>query len=54
MTLASTGVVLARGEAVMVLRDMGHFTRHQEWLTRQDRAAQDCADDARHDLNLWK
>ena len=40
MTLAGTGVVLARGEAVMVLRDLGHFTRHREWLARQDRAAQ--------------
>jgi hypothetical protein len=38
----------------MVLRDMGHFTRHQEWLTRQDRAAQDSGDDARHDPNLRK
>jgi hypothetical protein len=36
MTLASTGVVLARGEAVMVLRDAGHFARHREWLARQD------------------
>ena len=45
MTLASTGVVLARGEAVMVLRDLGHFTRHREWLARQDRAAQHGGDD---------
>src|SRR5262249_60876664 len=32
MVLASTGAVLARGEAVMVARDPGHFARHQEWL----------------------
>jgi hypothetical protein len=38
MTLASSGAVLARGEAVMVLRDMGHFARHQEWLAQQDGA----------------
>ena len=38
MTLASTGAVLARGEAVMVLRDLGHFARHQEWLAQQDGA----------------
>jgi hypothetical protein len=31
--------VLARGEAVMVLRDYGHFARHQEWLAEQDAAA---------------
>jgi len=30
----------------MVLRDLGHFTRHQEWLARQDRAAQHGGDDA--------
>jgi acyl-coenzyme A thioesterase PaaI-like protein len=36
MTLASTGAVLARGEAVMVVRDAGHFGRHQEWLAQQD------------------
>jgi acyl-coenzyme A thioesterase PaaI-like protein len=40
MILASTGAVLARGEAVMVLRDAGHFARHQEWLARQDATAQ--------------
>jgi hypothetical protein len=40
MTLASSGAVLARGEAVMVLRDIGHFARHQEWLARQDQAVQ--------------
>lgn len=40
MTLASTGAVLARGEAVMVLRDRGHFQRHAEWLAEQDQAAQ--------------
>jgi hypothetical protein len=31
--------VLARGEAVMVLRDFGHFARHQEWLAQQDATA---------------
>ncbi len=40
MTLASSGAVLARGEAVMVLRDAGHFARHQEWLAQQDVTAQ--------------
>jgi hypothetical protein len=40
MTLASTGAVLGRGEAVMVLRDTGHFARHQEWLAQQDLGAQ--------------
>jgi acyl-coenzyme A thioesterase PaaI-like protein len=38
MTLASTGAVLATGEAIMVLRDIGHFARHQEWLAKQDGA----------------
>jgi hypothetical protein len=45
MTLASTGAVLARGEAVMVLRDRGHFARHAEWLAQQDQAAQPGKDD---------
>ena len=40
LTLASTGAVLARGEAVMVVRDIGHFARHQEWLAGQDQAVQ--------------
>ncbi|MBV9383943.1 MAG: hypothetical protein JOY82_28010 [Streptosporangiaceae bacterium] len=40
LTQASTGAVLARGEAVMVLCDVGHFARHQEWLAKQDAAAQ--------------
>jgi hypothetical protein len=39
MVLASTGAVLARGEAVMVTRDFGHFARHQEWLAQQDATA---------------
>ena len=38
LTLVSTGAVLGRGEAVMVLRDRGHFARHREWLAQQDRA----------------
>ena len=40
LALASTGAVLARGEAVMVVRDIGHFARHQEWLAGQDQAGQ--------------
>jgi acyl-CoA thioesterase FadM len=40
LTLASTGALLALGEAVMVLRDRGHFDRHREWLAQQDRAEQ--------------
>ena len=40
MTLASTGAVLAQAEAVMVVRDIGHFARHEEWLARQDLAAE--------------
>jgi acyl-coenzyme A thioesterase PaaI-like protein len=39
LTLASTGTVLGREEAVMVLRDRGHFARHREWLAGQDLAA---------------
>ena len=39
LTLASTGALLASGEAVMVLRDVGHFARHQQWLAEQDSAA---------------
>jgi hypothetical protein len=33
-------LALARGEAAMVLRDLGHFARHREWLAQQDLAAQ--------------
>ncbi len=40
LTLASTGAVLARGSAVMVLRDRDHFARHQQWLAGQDELAQ--------------
>jgi acyl-CoA thioesterase FadM len=36
LTLASTGAVLGRAEAVMVLRDPGHFARHRAWLAEQD------------------
>jgi acyl-coenzyme A thioesterase PaaI-like protein len=39
MTLASTGAVLATGEAIMVLRDISHFAQHQEWLAKQDAVA---------------
>lgn len=44
MTLAFTGAVLARGEAVMVERDIGHFARHQRWLAEQDAAAVQATD----------
>ena len=47
LTLVSTGAVLGRGEAVMVLRDRGHFARHQEWLAQQDLAARPSPDNAR-------
>ena len=40
LTLASTGATLATGEGVMVLRDRGHFDRHQQWLAGQDAAVQ--------------
>jgi acyl-coenzyme A thioesterase PaaI-like protein len=36
LTLASTGALLGRAEAVMVLRDEGHFERHRAWLAEQD------------------
>lgn len=39
LTLASTGVLLGRAEAVMVLRDPGHFERHRQWLAEQDALA---------------
>ncbi len=38
LTLVNTGAVLGRGEAVMVLRDRGHFARHRDWLAQQDQA----------------
>jgi acyl-coenzyme A thioesterase PaaI-like protein len=39
LTLTSTGALLARGEAVMVARDRGHFDRHRQWLAEQDAQA---------------
>lgn len=36
LRLASTGALLGRAEATMVLRDPGHFERHRAWLTAQD------------------
>ncbi len=36
LSLAVTGAELARAEAVMVLRDGGHFERHRQWLAEQD------------------
>ena len=36
LTLASTGALLGRAEAIMVLRDAGHFERHRQWLAEQD------------------
>lgn len=40
MQLLSTGAVLARGSAVMVVRDSGHFERHAQWLAEQDAQAE--------------
>src|SRR3954469_13014727 len=36
LRLASTGVLLGRAEATMVLRDPGHFERHRQWLAERD------------------
>ena len=36
LVLASTGVLLGRAQATMVLRDPGHFERHRLWLAQQD------------------
>jgi acyl-coenzyme A thioesterase PaaI-like protein len=36
LRLASTGALLGRAEATMVLRDPGHFERHRQWLAEQD------------------
>jgi uncharacterized protein (TIGR00369 family) len=37
LRLASTGALLGRAEATMVLRDPAHFERHRAWLAEQDR-----------------
>jgi acyl-coenzyme A thioesterase PaaI-like protein len=47
LTLAATGAVLGRAEAVMVLRDPGHFERHRTWLAQQDALAGTAGDLAR-------
>jgi hypothetical protein len=36
LCLESTGALLGRADAVMVLRDHGHFDRHRKWLAEQD------------------
>ena len=36
LRLASTGALLGRAEATMVLRDPAHFERHRAWLAAQD------------------
>ena len=36
LRLASTGALLGRAEATMVLRDPAHFERHRAWLAEQD------------------
>jgi len=38
LTLTSTGVVLARAEAVMAERDRSHFERFRTWLANQDQS----------------
>jgi len=35
LSLASSGALLASGEAIMVLRDPEHFVRHEAWLEEQ-------------------
>lgn len=39
LCLLATGAELARAEAVMVQRDLGHFDRHRQWLADQDTAS---------------
>src|SRR5260370_31564882 len=46
LTLASTGAVLACGEAVMGLRDAGHFAGHQQWLPGPEAADSQAEQDA--------
>ena len=41
LRLASTGALLGRAEATMVLRDPGHFERHRQWLAQQDALSAD-------------
>jgi acyl-coenzyme A thioesterase PaaI-like protein len=37
LVLASNSTELARAEAVMTLRDPGHYERHRRWLAAQER-----------------
>ncbi|QTI71005.1 PaaI family thioesterase [Gordonia polyisoprenivorans] len=39
LRLATTGALLGRAEATMVLRDRAHFERHRAWLAEQDELA---------------
>jgi acyl-coenzyme A thioesterase PaaI-like protein len=39
LRMASTGVELARAEAVLVLRDGGHYERHRRWMAEHEREA---------------
>lgn len=41
--LSATGAVLGQARAIMVLRDPGHFARHQQWLEEQDALAGESA-----------
>jgi acyl-coenzyme A thioesterase PaaI-like protein len=41
LRLASTGALLGRAEAIMVMRDRNHFERHRQWLAQQDALATD-------------
>jgi acyl-coenzyme A thioesterase PaaI-like protein len=36
MLLASSRALLAEASGVWVVRDLGHFTRHEQWLGEQD------------------
>ena len=44
LRLASTGALLGRAEATMVLRDPGHFERHRAWLAEQDALSDSAAE----------
>lgn len=44
LRLASTGALLGRADATMVLRDPGHFERHRQWLAQQDQLSAGSAD----------
>lgn len=36
LRLASTGALLAKAKGIWVTRDIGHFERHEKWLSEQD------------------